>query len=148
MSGKWALFLALSAILNPGDEVLYLEPVWVILPADDRPGWARRWRSPCRPTTTSALPLVSGNAKLSSAGWTAAGSQIIGRLIPHRQVLLEDQVKNPEKAPLPHGDGEGVLWLNRKARLLKRHRNHSYDVSEDGPSYSTTEHTTLPFTTP
>ena len=28
MCGKWALFLALSAILNPGDEVLYLEPVW------------------------------------------------------------------------------------------------------------------------
>ena len=32
MCGKWALFLALSAILNPGDEVLYLEPVWVSYP--------------------------------------------------------------------------------------------------------------------
>ena len=30
--GKWALFLALSAILTPGDEVLYLEPVWVSYP--------------------------------------------------------------------------------------------------------------------
>ena len=30
--GKWSLFLALSAILNPGDEVLYLEPVWVSYP--------------------------------------------------------------------------------------------------------------------
>ena len=30
--GKWALFLALSAILNPGDEVLDLEPVWVSYP--------------------------------------------------------------------------------------------------------------------
>ena len=30
--GKWALYLALSAILNPGDEVLYLEPVWVSYP--------------------------------------------------------------------------------------------------------------------
>ena len=30
--GKWALNLALSAILNPGDEVLYLEPVWVSYP--------------------------------------------------------------------------------------------------------------------
>ena len=30
--GKWALFLALSSILNPGDEVLYLEPVWVSYP--------------------------------------------------------------------------------------------------------------------
>lgn len=30
--GKWALFLALSAILNPGDEVLCLEPVWVSYP--------------------------------------------------------------------------------------------------------------------
>ncbi|KAA3662251.1 MAG: pyridoxal phosphate-dependent aminotransferase [Chloroflexi bacterium] len=27
--GKWGLFLALSAILNPGDEVLILEPYWV-----------------------------------------------------------------------------------------------------------------------
>lgn len=30
--GKWSLYLALSAILNPGDEVLYLEPVWVSYP--------------------------------------------------------------------------------------------------------------------
>lgn len=30
--GKWALALALSAIINPGDEVLYLEPVWVSYP--------------------------------------------------------------------------------------------------------------------
>ncbi len=30
--GKWALNLALSALLNPGDEVLYLEPVWVSYP--------------------------------------------------------------------------------------------------------------------
>lgn len=29
---KWALFLALSAVINPGDEVLYLEPVWVSYP--------------------------------------------------------------------------------------------------------------------
>ncbi len=29
---KWALFIALSAIVNPGDEVLYLEPVWVSYP--------------------------------------------------------------------------------------------------------------------
>lgn len=27
--GKWALFLALSTVLNPGDEVICLEPVWV-----------------------------------------------------------------------------------------------------------------------
>jgi aspartate aminotransferase len=30
--GKWALYLALAAIINPGDEVLYLEPVWVSYP--------------------------------------------------------------------------------------------------------------------
>jgi aspartate aminotransferase len=30
---KWALFIALAAVLNPGDEVLYLEPVWVSYPA-------------------------------------------------------------------------------------------------------------------
>jgi aspartate aminotransferase len=29
---KWALFLALSALVNPGDEVIYLEPVWVSYP--------------------------------------------------------------------------------------------------------------------
>lgn len=31
--GKWALYLALCAILNPGDEVLILEPHWVSYPA-------------------------------------------------------------------------------------------------------------------
>lgn len=30
--GKWALYLALSAILNPGDEVIILEPYWVSYP--------------------------------------------------------------------------------------------------------------------
>ncbi|HSH04690.1 MAG TPA: pyridoxal phosphate-dependent aminotransferase [Anaerolineae bacterium] len=30
--GKWALALALSALVNPGDEVIYLEPVWVSYP--------------------------------------------------------------------------------------------------------------------
>ena len=30
--GKWALNLALAALVNPGDEVLYLEPVWVSYP--------------------------------------------------------------------------------------------------------------------
>ena len=29
---KWALFIALAAVTNPGDEVLYLEPVWVSYP--------------------------------------------------------------------------------------------------------------------
>jgi aspartate aminotransferase len=31
--GKWALYLALSAVTNPGDEVLILEPYWVSYPA-------------------------------------------------------------------------------------------------------------------
>lgn len=31
--GKWALYLALCAVLNPGDEVLILEPHWVSYPA-------------------------------------------------------------------------------------------------------------------
>lgn len=30
--GKWAINLALGAVLNPGDEVLYLEPAWVSYP--------------------------------------------------------------------------------------------------------------------
>jgi aspartate aminotransferase len=30
--GKWGLFLALASIINPGDEILYLEPVWVSYP--------------------------------------------------------------------------------------------------------------------
>lgn len=30
--GKWAIYLALAAITNPGDEILYLEPVWVSYP--------------------------------------------------------------------------------------------------------------------
>lgn len=29
---KWALYLALSALTNPGDEIMYLEPVWVSYP--------------------------------------------------------------------------------------------------------------------
>lgn len=31
--GKWALYLALSAITNPGDEIIILEPYWVSYPS-------------------------------------------------------------------------------------------------------------------
>jgi aspartate aminotransferase len=31
--GKWALYLTLQALLNPGDEVLILEPAWVSYPS-------------------------------------------------------------------------------------------------------------------
>ncbi|MCP5094966.1 MAG: pyridoxal phosphate-dependent aminotransferase [Chloroflexi bacterium] len=31
--GKWALYLGLNALLNPGDEVLILEPYWVSYPS-------------------------------------------------------------------------------------------------------------------
>lgn len=30
--GKWALYLALACLINPGDEILYLEPAWVSYP--------------------------------------------------------------------------------------------------------------------
>ncbi len=30
--GKWAIYLALAALINPGDEIIYLEPVWVSYP--------------------------------------------------------------------------------------------------------------------
>jgi aspartate aminotransferase len=30
--GKWSLYLALAAVINPGDEILYLEPAWVSYP--------------------------------------------------------------------------------------------------------------------
>lgn len=30
--GKWALYMALCALINPGDEIIYLEPVWVSYP--------------------------------------------------------------------------------------------------------------------
>jgi aspartate aminotransferase len=29
---KWAIYLALGAVTNPGDEIIYLEPVWVSYP--------------------------------------------------------------------------------------------------------------------
>ena len=29
---KWAIYLALASIINPGDEIIYLEPVWVSYP--------------------------------------------------------------------------------------------------------------------
>ena len=30
---KWALYLALASVINPGDEIMFLEPVWVSYPA-------------------------------------------------------------------------------------------------------------------
>ena len=89
MCGKWALFLALSAILNPGDEVLYLEPVWVSYP----PMIVLAGGTPVAVTLSAddnfALPLTSGNAEV-----------VVGRLgdrhrRAHRTIIGE--VRHPHR---------------------------------------------------
>lgn len=77
--GKWALFLALSAILNPGDEVLYLEPVWVSYP----PMIALAGGAPV------AVTLSAGD------NFRITADQLRAKVTPRTKALMVNSPNNP-----------------------------------------------------
>jgi aspartate aminotransferase len=99
--GKWALYLALAALLNPGDEVLVLEPVWVTYPP--------------------MIKLAGGVAvpvSLSSAdNYRVTADLIRAQITPKTKVLMVNSPSNPTGRVLTHEEHREITKVALEADL-------------------------------
>ena len=86
--GKWSLFLALSAILNPGDEVLLSGAGVGLPPANDRAWWHAGGR------------YIAGRRQLSHHRRPPTG-----KITPHTRQLMVNTPNNPTGRVLTRGTG-------------------------------------------
>jgi aspartate aminotransferase len=76
---KWALFIALAAVTNPGDEVLYLEPVWVSYPPMIR--------------LTGGTPVAVGLS--ADDNFAITGDLLREKITPRTKALMVNSPSNP-----------------------------------------------------
>ncbi len=98
---KWALFLALMAIINPGDEIMYLEPVWVSYPPMIRIAGG----SPV------AVPLDADDNFRVTAEALQAG------LSPRTKALMVNSPCNPTGRVLTHEEVETIVAFATAANI-------------------------------
>ena len=98
---KWALFLALSSVLNPGDEVLYFEPVWVSYPTLIR--------------INGGVPVA---VRLSSESDFAITADLIRRSItPKTKALMVNSPNNPTGRVLTRQEVDAIVEIAIEADL-------------------------------
>lgn len=99
--GKWALYLALSAILNPGDEVIILEPYWVSYPA--------------MVTLTGGVPVA---VSLPSAdNFRITANQLRAALTPRTKAILVNNPCNPTGRVLTPAELDDICTVAQEADL-------------------------------
>lgn len=93
--GKWAINLALGALLNPGDEVLMLEPVWV-----------------------SYGPLIRLNGGVpvgvtlsSDDGFRVSAEKIQSRITPRTKALMVNTPCNPTGRVLTQAEIDAIVKI-------------------------------------
>jgi aspartate aminotransferase len=91
--GKWSLFLALSAIINPGDEVLYLEPVWVSYP----------------PMIVLAGGTPVGVTLSAEDNFRITAEQLRARITPRTKALMVNTPNNPTGRVLTRDELNAVV---------------------------------------
>ena len=91
--GKWSLFLALSAILNPGDEVLYLEPVWVSYP----------------PMIVLAGGTPVGVTLSADDNFRITADQLRAKITPRTKALMVNTPNNPTGRVLTREELDAVV---------------------------------------
>ncbi len=84
--GKWALYLALAALINPGDEVLYLEPVWVSYP----------------PMITLAGGVPVPVSLPSADNYRITADLLRAKITPKTKALMVNSPSNPTGRVLTH----------------------------------------------
>jgi aspartate aminotransferase len=90
---KWALFIALAAVTNPGDEVLYLEPVWVSYPPMIR--------------LTGGTPVpVSLSA---DTNFTITGELLREKITPKTKALMVNSPSNPTGRVLTRAEVQAIV---------------------------------------
>ncbi len=99
--GKWGLFLALAAVLNPGDEVLILEPHWVSYPA--------------------MVTLAGGTAVPislpSEDNFRVTAEQLRARLSPRTKAIMVNNPCNPTGRVLTKEELEDIAAVALEADL-------------------------------
>ena len=99
-SGKWALFVALGAILNPGDEVLVLEPAWVSY----RPMIALNGG------TAVGVPLAEPDYRITEAALRAA-------VTDRTKAVIVNSPNNPTGRVLTADEVDAIAAVARDADL-------------------------------
>ena len=124
---KWALNLALAAVVNPGDEVLYLEPVWVSYPPMIRMVGAE-------PVPISLSP--ENNFRITAEA-------IREKVTPKTKVIMVNSPNNPTGRVLDRDEVKAIVDVVTEAdlfvisdevyeKLIYDNRRHYALVSEEG----------------
>lgn len=90
---KWALYLALSALLNPGDEVLILEPAWVSYPAMVRLAGG------------VAVPV----SLPAETGFMITAEQLEEKITPRTKALIVNSPNNPTGRVLSDDEASALV---------------------------------------
>jgi aspartate aminotransferase len=98
---KWALFLALSALLNPGDEVLILEPYWVSYPAMIRMAGGV--------AVPVSLPLETN--------FTITAELLREKISPRTKAIMVNSPGNPTGRVLTHEEAKALVNVAISADL-------------------------------
>ncbi len=99
--GKWALYLALSAITNPGDEILVLEPYWVSYPAM------------VTLTGGTAIPV----SLPSEDNFRITADLLRAKLTPRTKAILLNTPCNPTGRVLTMAERDAVVAIAQEADL-------------------------------
>ena len=92
---KWALFLALSAVINPGDEVLYLEPVWVSYPPMIR--------------IAGGVPVAVTLPE--ETNFTVTGALLREKVTPNTKAIMVNSPCNPSGRVLSQDEIDAIVSL-------------------------------------
>ena len=90
---KWALFIALAALLNGGDEVLYLEPVWVSYPPMIR--------------LAGGIPVPVSLP--SETNFTITAELLAEKLTPNTKALMVNSPSNPTGRVLSRDEVDTIV---------------------------------------
>ncbi|MCI0578302.1 MAG: pyridoxal phosphate-dependent aminotransferase, partial [Chloroflexi bacterium] len=98
---KWALFIALAAVLNPGDEVLYLSPAWVSYPPMIR---------------------LAGGTPVAVDLWpednfTVTAELLRGKLTPRSKAIMVNSPNNPTGRVLSRTEVQAIAQVALEADL-------------------------------
>jgi aspartate aminotransferase len=98
---KWALYIALAAILNPGDEVLYPEPIWPSYPA--------------MISLAGGTPVAVHTS--SEDNFTLTADLLRDRLTPQTKAIMINSPNNPTGRVFTRAEIEAIVEVATEADL-------------------------------
>ena len=99
--GKWALYLALAAVANPGDEIVYLEPAWVSYP----------------PMITLAGGKPVAVSLPSADNFAITADQLRAAITPQTKALMVNSPCNPSGRVMTAAEAAAIAEVAQEADL-------------------------------